>query len=107
MWLCRTIARSPRSLPAVSSASRPGTAGSRVASATADGEEVQRSLQPARSQLEVPGGDRGHEAFVERRGEPQRPMDTVPAEPDRQLVGAQLAGVKDAEDLDPGEVGLE
>ena len=34
-------------------------------------------------------------------------MDAVPAEPDRELVRAELAGVEEAEDLDPLEVRLE
>src|SRR6478609_4577858 len=70
-----------------------------------DGEEVQRPVEVALLQLEVRGGDRGREAIVERLGQAQRLVDPVPAEPDRDLVRAQLAGVEEAEQLDPGEVG--
>ena len=34
-------------------------------------------------------------------------MDAVPAQADRELVRAQLAGVEEAEHLDPVEVGAE
>src|SRR5690349_5401121 len=88
MWLCSTMARSP----ALSSGGM------------ADGEEVERPVEIARLQLEVRGGDRRGEAVVEGLGQPQRLMDAVPAELQRQLVQAQLAGVVEAEQLDPVEV---
>src|SRR6188472_1691548 len=90
MWEWRTIARSP----ALSSGGM------------ADGEEVQGPVEVPLPQLEIRGGDRGREAIVERLGQAQRLVDAVPTELDRELVGAQLASVEEAEHLDPGEVGL-
>src|SRR3954469_9343907 len=72
----------------------------------ADGEEVQRPVEISLGQLEVRGGDRRGEAVIEGLGQAQRLVHAVPAEPDRELVGAQLAGVEEAEQLDPGEVRL-
>src|SRR5262245_35418276 len=89
MWECSTIARSPA-----------------LSSAMADGEEVQRPVEISRREPEVRSGDRRGEAVVEGLGQPQRPVDAVPAEPDRDLVGTQLAGVEEAEHLDPPEVRL-
>src|SRR4051812_41412779 len=89
MWEWRTIARSP----ALSSGGM------------TDGEEVQGAVEVALLKLEIRGGDCGREAIVERLGQVQRLMDTIPAELDRELVDAQLASVKEAEHLDPGEVG--
>src|SRR5215216_860472 len=105
MWECRTIAREP--MPAASFASRPGASGSPPGSGTADGEEVERVVEPGVAQGEVRGGDRRHEAAVEGVGDPQHPVNAVPAEAERELVRAQLAGVEQAEDRDVGEVGLE
>src|SRR5215218_5700945 len=120
MWLCRTIARSPIvSGPAgpvpdlvppplsgwsPKSAPPPGRGGSD--SRMANGEEIQCSVEILFFQTEVRARDRGGEAVVEGLGQPQVLMDAVPAELDRQLVRAQLAGVKEAEHLDPAEVGL-
>src|SRR5918994_3753615 len=91
MWLCRTIARSP-AVP--------------LSGGTADGEEVQCLIQRGLLQGEIGGGDRRGEAVVEGPGQAEALVDGVPAELDRQLVGAQLAGVEEAEDLDPVEVRL-
>src|SRR6478735_2698377 len=89
MCECRTIARSPT-----------------VSSAMADGEEVQRPVQAALAQGEVRGGDRRGEVVVEGLGQTQRLVDTVPAQLDRDLVCAQLAGVEEPEQLDPVEMVL-
>src|SRR6476619_1678637 len=94
----RTIARSPAmSLPGALPAAR---------SCMADGDEVQRLLEALAAEAEVGGGDRRSEAVVEALGEPEALVDGVPAEPDRDLVDAQLAGVEEAEQLDPLEVRL-
>ena len=82
----------------------PGALGAR--SCMADGEEVQRPLEAPAAEAEVGGGDRRREAVVEALGEPEALVDRVPAEPDRDLVDAQLAGVEEAEQLDPLEVRL-
>src|SRR5262245_12888368 len=90
MWEWRTIARSP-ALPS---------------GGMADGEEIQSPVEIARREPEIRGGDRGREAIVERLGQVEGLVDAVPAELDRDLVGAQLAGVEEAEEVDPGEVRL-
>src|SRR5215211_4664334 len=90
MWECRTIARSPTS------------------SRMTDREEVEGPLQIAlRRDLEVRGGDGCDEAGVEGLRDAQRGVDAVPAEAQRELVDAQLAGVVDAEGLHPREMPLE
>src|SRR5262245_51934375 len=89
MWECRTIARSPA-----------------LCSGTADGEEIECPVEVVAAQREVAGGDRRGEAVVEGPGQPQRPVHAIPAEPDRDLVRAQLAGVVEAEQLDSLEVVL-
>src|SRR4051794_30061292 len=93
MWLWRTIARSP-SHPA-----RP--------SGMADGDEVESPLEALASQGEIRSGDRRGEAVIERLGQPQSPVDVVPAEADRHLVRTQLARMEETQDLDPREAGLE
>src|SRR5919201_1838571 len=85
MCECSTMARSPT--------------GSRMA----DSQEVQGALQPGVSELEIRGADRGDEARVEGAGEPQVAMKPVPTEAQTDLVGPQLAGVKDPQHLDPGK----
>src|SRR4051812_26190930 len=90
MWECRTMARSP----ALSSG------------AMADGDEVERAVQVALPEDEIGAVDRGREAVVKRSGEVKRLVEAIPAELQRQLVGPQLAGMEEAVDLDPGEVGL-
>src|SRR5829696_4986238 len=60
-----------------------------------------------RSAIRSAAADRRDEAIVERLRDSQAAMDAIPAEPDRQLVGAQLAGVEETEQLDAREVGLE
>ena len=72
----------------------------------ADGEEVECPVEIALAQREIGGGDRRGEAVIERLGQAERPVHLVPAELDRQLVGAQPAGVEEAEELDPVEVRL-
>src|SRR4051812_31253400 len=72
----------------------------------ADGDEVQRPLQLLPAEPEVGNGDRRGEAVVEAPGQAEALVEGVPAELDRDLVDAQLAGVKQAEQLDPLEVGL-
>src|SRR5687767_5473638 len=89
MCECRTTARSP---------SRSGMA---------DGHEVEGALQvPLRGDLEVGRRDRPDEALVKGLGEVESAVDAVPADPQGQFVGAQLAGVKDAQHLDPREAWL-
>src|SRR3954451_1483970 len=90
MWECRTIARSP-ALPS---------------GGMADGEKIQGSVEVAFAQLEVRGSDRRGKAVIEGLGQAQGLVHAVPAELDRDLVGAQLAGVEEAEQLDPVEVRL-
>src|SRR5258705_12050019 len=90
MWLCRTIARSPT------------VSGSRMTY----GHEIQRRVEVRCLQAEIGARNRRGEAVVEGLCEAQRLVDSVPAELDRQLVGAQLAGVEEAQQLDPWEVGL-
>ena len=72
----------------------------------ADGEEVQRRVEVPFPESEIGGGDRRREAVVEGFGQAEPFVDAVPAELDRELVDAQLAGVEEAEDLDPLEVAL-
>src|SRR4029450_4359226 len=70
-------------------------------------QEIQRPVELARVQAEVARADRWDEAVVEGPGDPQGAVDAVPAEPDRQLVDAQLTGVEEAEQLDAPEGGGE
>src|SRR5882757_4737581 len=87
MWLWRTIARSP------------------LLSGMTDGDEVERPVHVGvGGQLEVRGADRRNEAVVERLGDSQRWVDPAPAELVGDLLGSQLAGVEEAEDLDLGEM---
>src|SRR5262245_56247956 len=90
MWEWRTRARSPAVLLAM-----------------ADREEVQGSVEASVAKLEVSGADRRDEAVVEGPRQTQGRMGPVPAGADRDLVGAQLARVEEAEELHPGEVGRE
>src|SRR5436309_13584881 len=90
MWECRTMARSP----ALSSG------------AMADSDEVERAVKVAQPEGEVRAVDRGREAVIEGLAQAQGLVDPVPAQLQRQLVGAQLAGVEEAVELDPREVGL-
>src|SRR4051794_31969536 len=78
----------------------------RSSGGTADGEEVEAAVEVFLAQAEVGGGDRGGEAVVEGLGQAEALVDRVPAELDRQLVRAQLAGVEEAEQVDPLEVRL-
>src|ERR1044072_3563838 len=89
MWECSTIARSPA-----------------LSSDMTDGQEVQGPVEVLLLQAEIRGRDGGGEAAVEGLGQAQRLVGVVPAQLDRQLVGAQLADVEEAKQLDPGEVGL-
>src|SRR5215208_2309528 len=98
MWECRTIARSPTPSPPVMRAP--------TSCRVADGEEVQRRVEVPFPESEVGGGDRRREAVVEGLGQPQPFVNAVPAELDRQLVGPQLAGVEEPEQLNPREVPL-
>src|SRR6185312_997148 len=72
----------------------------------ADGKEVERAVEVARGEAEVGGGDRGREAVVEGLGQAEPRVDRVPTRLQRPAVDAQLAGVEEAEQLDPAEVGL-
>src|SRR5829696_451511 len=92
MWLWSTIASS-------------GTAERELG--TTDRDEVQGPLEAAGFEPEVGRGDRGDEAVVEALGQPQRLVQGIPAEPDRELVQAQLARVKEPQQLDLAEMGLE
>jgi hypothetical protein len=56
-------------------------------------------------QREIAGGDCGGEAVVEGFGDAQPGVDRIPTPPQRHLVQPQLAGVKEAEQLDLGERG--
>src|ERR1044071_10186316 len=98
MWLCRTNARSPALSPRLA----PLTSSPRAA----NGDEVQRRVEVPFLESEVGGGDRRGEAVVEGLGQAGAFVHRVPAELDRQLVGAQLAGVEEAEQLDLREVAL-
>src|SRR4051794_6094397 len=97
MWEWRTIARSPRVRSAIAyrEVRRSGMA---------DRQEVECAVEIAGPEAEVAGVDRGDEAIVEGAGEMESPMDVVPADPDGELMGAELAGVEDAEDLHSLEV---
>src|SRR6478735_8880549 len=97
MWECRTIARSPAVPPGAAPSSRSGMA---------DGEEIQCPVEVAGCEAEVRGGDRRGEAVVEGLGQAEPGVNRVPAEPDRDLVRAELAGVEEAEQLDAPEVVL-
>src|SRR3954453_3337333 len=90
MWECRTMARSP----ALSSG------------AMADSDEVERAVEVALPEGKVGAVDRGREAVIERLAQAQRLVGPVPTQLQRQLVDAQLAGVEEAVELDPREVGL-
>src|SRR5665809_27270 len=89
MWEWRTTARSP------------------TTSRMTDREEVEGPLEPRVAEGEVRRRDRRDEALVEALRDPQRSVDAVPAEPQRELVGAQLACVEQPQDLDPREARLE
>src|ERR1700709_2420718 len=89
----RTIARSPADPP-------PGSLG------PADGKEVECAVEVAAPEAEVGGGDRWREAVVERLGQAEALVHGVPAGLQRPAVDPQLAGVEEAEQLDPAEVGL-
>src|SRR5947209_15005064 len=98
MWLCRTIASSPVSRPRLLTfVTTP--AGRTPPSPPAYREEVERPVEPARPDREVALADRRDEPAVETVGQPERRVDAVPSEPQRPLVQAQLASVKDAEKL--------
>src|SRR6476620_118988 len=99
----RTKAKSPTA----SSAPLPGAVGLREGSGMADGDEVEGLVKAGVSQGEVRRGDRGDEAVVERLGDTQRRVDAVPAKADRELVGAQLAGMEQADDFNPREARLD
>src|SRR4051812_1532578 len=86
----RTIARSPTERSGI-----------------ADCDEVQRPVQIAGPQAEVTGADRRDEAIVEGLRDVEGGMDPVPAGADRELVGAQLARVEEAQQLDASEMRLE
>src|SRR5689334_6400966 len=96
MWLCRTRARSPTLWRRLMAPTRSCVA--------ADGEEVQRRVEVPFLQSEVGGRDRRREAVVEGFGQAEPFVHAVPAELDRQLVDAQLAGVEETEQLDLVEV---
>src|SRR6266487_9359 len=72
----------------------------------ANSEEIQRPVKIAVPQREVRSGDRRREAIVKRLGHSQPLVHMVPAKLDCDLMGAQLAGVKEAEQLDSREVRL-
>src|SRR3954451_21394134 len=90
MWECRTMARSP----ALSSGDM------------ADSDEVERAVEVALPEGKVGAVDRGREAVVEGFAQAQSLVDPVPAQLQRQLVDAQLAGVEEAVELDLGKVRL-
>src|ERR1700712_3615434 len=71
-----------------------------------DGQKVQSRVEVPFPESEVGGCDGRREAVVEGLGQTQALMDAVPAELDRQLVDAQLAGVEEAVELGRGEVVL-
>src|SRR3712207_2144540 len=98
MWLWSTIARSPTDPPASPAAS---------ASRMTDRDEVQGPFEACGLQREITGRDRRDETVIERLGDPQCRVDTIPAGADRELVRAQLACVKEAEHLDAGKAWLE
>src|ERR1700710_2738346 len=98
MCECRTSARSP-ALP-------PRLAPFIGSSLATDGDEIQCRVEVPFPESEVGGGDRRREAVVEALGKAEPLVDAVPAEPDRQLVQAQLAGVVEAVELDAREVVL-
>src|SRR6476646_986165 len=120
MWLCRTIARSPKvsgpagpvpdlvppPLSGWSPKSAPPPGRGESDSRMANGEKVKCSVEICFFQAEIRARDRRGEAVVEGLGQAQPFVDAVPPELDRQLMGSQLAGVKEAEHLDPREVGL-
>src|SRR5215211_2017092 len=92
MCECRTIARSPTG----------------SFSGMADRQEVERMVKVAAiREAKVRRGDRGDEPRVESLGQPQGRMDAIPAGAKGELVRAQLAGVKNAQDLDPAEMRVE
>ena len=62
-----------------------------------------RSASSRRAQHEVARADRGGEAPVEALGEAERGVHAVPPAAQRQLVGAQLAGVEEPVELDARE----
>src|SRR5919197_918663 len=81
---------------------------SSVALGTADRHEVERAIEMVTvDEAEVRGGDRGHEARVERHREPERRVDALPAGTERELVRAELAGVEEPEDPDLRETRLQ
>src|SRR5262249_4408404 len=106
---CGSAARSPGRQRSASPLSLPSTGcySASPRSALANSQEVERAVEVAAAQPEVPGADRRDEAVVERPREAKRRVDAIPAQPDGELMGLQLAGVEDAEQLDAREAGLE
>src|SRR3954452_19797355 len=72
-----------------------------------DGDEVEGPFEVAAAEDEVARRDRGDETVIEGLRDAQSPVQAIPAELDGDFVDPQLASVKEAEDLDPGEAGLE
>src|SRR4051812_18438331 len=66
-------------------------------------EEVERLVQVATAEAEIADRDRRREPVVEALRDSELGMQRVPACPDRQLVHAQLARVKQADELDISE----
>src|SRR5215213_5684165 len=113
MCECRTKARSPMPdgragpvaagdpppLPVAKASSGvvPPTAPPARPSGMVDREEIQCLIEICGAQPEVGGGNRRGEAVVEALGQAEPFVDAVPAELDRDLVGAQLAGVEEPE----------
>src|SRR5580658_9110170 len=104
MWVCSTIASAPRSRPTLTAgppaSSHRGTP--RSSSRPAYREEVQRPVHVGLlggAQREVADGDRGREPVVEALGHAEAGMQPVPAELQRELVGAQLARMEQAVEL--------
>src|SRR2546425_742116 len=72
-------------------------------SSAAHREEVERSVYALGTQRKVARRDRRREAVVERTRQPEPLVDRIPAEPERQLVETELAGVEHAQQLDASE----
>src|SRR5262249_497762 len=110
MWEWRTIARSPtviRPPPPLRVRGCRRAPSPWQPSSRADRQEVEGAVENALPEPEVTRADRGNETPVERLRQMEGGMHAVPAEPDCELVRAELASVEEAEQLDTLKVRLQ
>src|SRR5215210_1748125 len=106
MCECRTRASAPgRVGPAPLMPAAPDR-GPHSRSRTKRRDEVKRALERTRPEREVPSGDGWGEAVVKGLRDAERRMHAIPAGTQRQLMRAQYARVKQAEQLHLAEDAL-